>query len=64
MPLGVNKYKYGSDCKYPNGIFDYAKSIFDSFDVPNLSVDIAYDGKNFYLLEFFLLLEMIRLGQF
>lgn len=49
---GVTNYRYGSDCKYPNGIFNYAKKIFLSLNVPNLSVDIAYDGNDFYLLEY------------
>jgi glutathione synthase/RimK-type ligase-like ATP-grasp enzyme len=36
----------------PNGILDFAESVFYSFNVPNLSIDVAFDGENFYLLEF------------
>jgi glutathione synthase/RimK-type ligase-like ATP-grasp enzyme len=36
----------------PNGILDYAYLVKKSFDVPNISLDIAYDGKGFHLIEF------------
>lgn len=36
----------------PNGMLDYAKEIFDSFKSPLLSMDIGYDGKDFYLFEY------------
>ena len=36
----------------PWGIFDFAKSIYDALNVPILSLDVAYDGKRFYLIEF------------
>lgn len=36
----------------PNGIFDFAKSVFDALNVPVLSLDIAHDGYRFYLIEF------------
>lgn len=38
--------------KLPQGIFDFAKSIFDALNVPILSLDIAHDGNRFYLIEF------------
>lgn len=37
---------------FPNGIFDFAKEIFQSLSVPFVSLDIAYDGNEFYLIEF------------
>jgi glutathione synthase/RimK-type ligase-like ATP-grasp enzyme len=49
---GSKNYIYGSDVKFPEGIFDFASSIFEKLTVPHLSLDIAYDGYNFYLLEF------------
>ena len=49
---GVEKYKYGSKCKYPNGIFDYARKISKILNTPTLSLDIAFDGESFHLLEF------------
>jgi len=36
----------------PDGILDFAEEIFNYFDVPNFSIDIAFNGNNFYLLEF------------
>lgn len=36
----------------PDGIFDFAKSVFDALNVPVLSLDIAYDGSRFFLIEF------------
>ncbi len=36
----------------PNGILDFSKSIYDTLNVPVLSIDVAYDGKGFYLIEF------------
>ncbi|MBN2350324.1 MAG: hypothetical protein JXJ22_15910 [Bacteroidales bacterium] len=49
---GYPNYFYGKDAYKPEGLLDFAKKIFDSLDVPHLSIDIAYDGKRFYLLEF------------
>jgi glutathione synthase/RimK-type ligase-like ATP-grasp enzyme len=49
---GNKNYIYGSDVKYPEGMFDFASDIFEKLMVPHLSLDIAYDGINFYLLEF------------
>ena len=36
----------------PNGILDFAEEVFEYLDVPNLSIDVGYDGNNFYLFEF------------
>lgn len=49
---GNANYIYGSNVSCPNGIFDYAKHVFEQANVPHLSIDIAFDGKQFYLLEF------------
>ena len=49
---GIDNYSFGSKCKYPKGILDYAKQIFDLLNVPQLSIDVAFDGTSFYLLEF------------
>lgn len=38
--------------KLPSGIFDFAKSVYDALIVPVLSLDIAFDGNRFYLIEF------------
>jgi len=47
-----SKYGFGSLSEPQTGIFDYAKNIYDIFDVPYISLDIAFDGKQFHLLEF------------
>jgi len=49
---GLKNYAFGSKVKYPAGIFDFALSVFKKFNIPHLSLDIAYDGSHFYLLEF------------
>ena len=49
---GKEKYLFGDKANIPNGIFDYAKSIYDKFDSPILSIDIAYANNQFYTLEF------------
>ena len=36
----------------PDGMLDFAKKIFEYFDVPYISLDVAYDGNSFYLIEF------------
>lgn len=36
----------------PDGLLDFAVGIKDYFNVPNISLDIGYDGKNFHLIEF------------
>jgi glutathione synthase/RimK-type ligase-like ATP-grasp enzyme len=36
----------------PKGLLDYAKTVFNSFNAPNLSIDLAFDGSEFYLIEF------------
>ncbi len=49
---GYDNYFYGIQAKAPDGIFDFAKSIFDALNVPHLSIDLAFDGSSFYLIEF------------
>ena len=49
---GHDGYLYGSEAQLPEGALSYAKKIHSYFDVPCLSLDIAFDGKNFYLFEF------------
>ena len=36
----------------PNGILEYAYLCLKTLDVPNISIDLAYDGESFFLLEF------------
>lgn len=49
---GYDNYLYGESAPRPEGIFDFAKQIFDHLDIPHASLDIAYKESNFYLLEF------------
>lgn len=47
---GGGRLNYEPDL--PEGIFDFAKSIYDVLNLPVLSLDIAHDGHRFYLIEF------------
>lgn len=49
---GHGQYLYNEDCPIPDGIFDYAEEVFDALNVPHLSIDIGYDGKEFCMIEF------------
>ncbi len=49
---GYDNYFYGLQANAPDGLFDYAIKIFNAMNVPNISIDIAYDGEQFYLIEF------------
>lgn len=49
---GKEKYLFGDKANIPEGIFDYVKSIYDKFNVPMLSIDIAFANQQFYTLEF------------
>lgn len=40
------------DKEIPDGLLDFAYSIRQKFDVPNISIDVCYDGAEFYLIEF------------
>jgi hypothetical protein len=47
---GSGKLAYTKDI--PAGLLDYCEKIFRLFDVPNISLDIGYDGSGFFLFEF------------
>lgn len=49
---GYDNYFYGIEAEAPDGLFDFAQNIYNKIDVPHLSIDIAYNGKEFYLIEF------------
>ncbi len=49
---GYDNYFYGLEAEAPEGLFDYALDIFKKMNVPHISIDIAFDGKAFYLIEF------------
>ena len=52
---GYDNYFYDLEAEAPDGLFDYAYNLFNYLDVPHASLDIAFDGKEFYLIEFQLL---------
>lgn len=47
---GSGKLSFSYDL--PNGLLDYAHLIYANFEVPNIGLDIAFDGKEYYLFEF------------
>ena len=49
---GHDNYIYGDKTPIPEGLLSFAKSVYDCLNVPNISLDIAYNGKEFYLIEF------------
>jgi len=47
---GSGRFSYSENL--PDGMLDFAEKVFDSLNVPNLSLDVVFDGKEFYLMEF------------
>ncbi|MBN1948933.1 MAG: hypothetical protein JW784_04245, partial [Candidatus Cloacimonetes bacterium] len=47
---GAKKFDFGFEPE--TSLLDYARSLHRKFKAPFLSLDIAYDGDNFYLFEF------------
>jgi len=47
---GLNSFGKESDTS-PE-VFDFAKKVYDLLDVPMLSLDVCFDGKQYYALEF------------
>jgi hypothetical protein len=47
---GSGKFIFREDI--PSGLLNFAEEIFKHFEVPNLSIDLAFDGMDFFLLEF------------
>lgn len=52
--------KFNYDIKLPDGLLDYAKKVFNSFDVPFMSFDIGIKEGKFFLFEF----QFISFGQY
>jgi glutathione synthase/RimK-type ligase-like ATP-grasp enzyme len=49
---GSHRFIFNDNSLVPIGIFKTAKRFFDVLDVPCLSIDIIYDGSNYYFTEF------------
>jgi glutathione synthase/RimK-type ligase-like ATP-grasp enzyme len=47
---GSGLFEYSRDL--PDGLLDFAMGVYQALKVPHLSLDIAFDGDSFYLLEF------------
>jgi len=48
---GYDNYIYAENAPRPEGLLDFVKKVASSFDVPNASIDIAFDGSQFHLIE-------------
>lgn len=48
---GYDNYLYGEDAPKPDGFFLFVEHVMSHFQGPNASMDIAYDGQNFHLIE-------------
>jgi glutathione synthase/RimK-type ligase-like ATP-grasp enzyme len=47
---GSGRFEFRKDI--PEGLLDYVSGIRDHFQVPQISVDVAFDGNTFHLIEF------------
>ncbi|MBO6255336.1 MAG: hypothetical protein J6O49_17120 [Bacteroidaceae bacterium] len=47
-----NDYRLGGDSGIPEEVLNHAKEIYEKLDVPMISLDMAFDGKRSYLIEF------------
>ncbi|KKT96618.1 MAG: hypothetical protein UW97_C0007G0011 [Parcubacteria group bacterium GW2011_GWA2_45_15] len=52
--------KFNHDIELPPGLLDYAKRVFNSFDVPYIALDVSVKDGIFYLFEF----QFICFGQY
>jgi hypothetical protein len=48
---GYDNYFYDEDAFKPEGFFDFVRKIASFFNVPHISMDIAWDGNIFHLIE-------------
>lgn len=48
---GKSKYFFGAKAQVPEGMFDFAKRIYEGLNVPMISLDIAFKDGQFYLIE-------------
>jgi hypothetical protein len=48
---GYDNYVYGEEAYKPEGFFEFVTHVMSFFQVPHASMDIAFDGKQFHLLE-------------
>ena len=48
---GVN-YQSGIKAEFPHVLWDFVDKFYRTLDVPNLSIDVGYDGERGYIFEF------------
>ena len=48
---GSGKFAFNTDVPIPEGLLDFAASIYKALDVPFISMDMGYDGNTFALFE-------------
>ena len=48
---GKSKYFFGAKAQIPDGMFDFAKRIYEGFNVPMISLDIAFKDGQFHMIE-------------
>ncbi len=48
---GYDNYSYATEAHIPDGIFNFVEKVIGYFNVPHASLDIAYDGSSFHLIE-------------
>jgi glutathione synthase/RimK-type ligase-like ATP-grasp enzyme len=44
----------------PDGLLNYAEAVFNCFQIPYLSIDIGFDGKEFFVFEF----QFLKFGNY
>lgn len=49
---GYDNYSYGLAAGAPEGLLDFGWTVFRALKIPFISMDLAWDGRHFYLLEF------------
>ena len=52
--------KFNYDIELPEGLLDYAKKVFESFNVPYIALDIGLKENEFFLFEF----QFLSFGQY
>ena len=48
---GKSKYLFGTEAHVPEGMFDFAQRIYEGFNVPMISLDIAFKDGQFHMIE-------------
>ena len=48
---GYDNYFYDEDAHKPDGFFEFAEEVMSCFKVPHASMDIAFDGERYHLIE-------------